>query len=258
MADTSLRERVLAGETVAGILLTSGSPTFAELCARIGFDWVMADLEHGTGTEADLLGQLQAIQGQGVTALVRVESATRIRIGRALDLGADGVMVPRLESLAKAERVVSWLRYPPAGERGIALSTRGAGMGATPHAGVPAINDRVLGIVQIENPGALEAAAAMAALGGIDVLFIGPTDLSHALGVPGDLDHQRYRDAVRTVSRACEGQGTAAGVLVWSVDDVPRYLDEGFRFFALSADGSLLRAAARRALDSFRESVAGR
>ena len=251
--DRGLRGRVLAGEALLGTLLTSGSAMFAEICARAGFDWVMADLEHGAGTEADLLGQLQGIQGGGAAGLVRVQQASRIAIGRALDLGAEGVMVPRLESLEEARQVVSWLRYPPTGERGVALFTRGARLGTVAHESIGELSERVLGIVQVENRTALGAAEEIAALDGVDVLFVGPTDLSHALGVPGRLDEQPYRDAVTTVGRAAKRHGKAAGVLVWAPEDLERYADEGFRFFAISSDGGILNRAARAAVDGSRK-----
>jgi 4-hydroxy-2-oxoheptanedioate aldolase len=248
-----IRERVLAGEALVGTLLTSGSAMFAEICARAGFDWVMADLEHGAGTEADLLGQLQGIQGGGAAGLVRVQQASRIAIGRALDLGAEGIMVPRLESLEEARQVVSWLRYPPAGERGVALFTRGARLGTVAHESIRELNERVVGIVQVENRAALAAAEEVAALDGVDVLFVGPTDLSHSLGVPGRLDEQPYREAVTTVGRAAKRHGKAAGVLVWAAEDLERYAEEGFRFFAISSDGGILNRAARSAVSSSRQ-----
>ena len=99
----SLRARILAGETLFGTFVGPGSPIVAEICARAGFDWLIVDLEHGAGTEADLLGQLHAI-GDRTTALVRPQSGERLRIGRALDLGAAGIMVPRLETVAEVAR----------------------------------------------------------------------------------------------------------------------------------------------------------
>jgi 2-dehydro-3-deoxyglucarate aldolase/4-hydroxy-2-oxoheptanedioate aldolase len=251
-----LRRRVLAGEPALGIFLSSGDPLFAEICARAGFDWVLADLEHGAGSEADLVGQFQAIQGAGASALVRVAAATRIGIGRALDLGAEGIMVPRVESAEEVARIVPWLRYPPDGERGVALFTRGTDLGRVPHAAVGDVNERILGVLQVENRGALADARTIAALDGVDVLFVGPTDLSHALRIPGDLDHVDFRGAVREVAQAAEGAGKAAGVLVREPTDLDRYLEEGYRFFGISSDGSILDRAARAAVARGRELLA--
>jgi 4-hydroxy-2-oxoheptanedioate aldolase len=247
---------VLGGEAVLGTFLSSGEPHFAEICARAGFDWVLADLEHGAGTEADLVGQLRAIQGAGATALVRVAAASRIAIGRALDLGAQGIVVPRVESADEAGRIVSWLRYPPEGACGVALFTRGAELGRVAHGSIAEVNDRILGLIQIENTGALAEAAAIAAIEGVDVLFVGPSDLSHALRVPGQLDHVDFRAAIRDVARAARGQGKAAGVMVWEPADLTRYAEEGFRFFAMSSDGSILDRTIRAAIARGRELLA--
>ncbi len=109
------RRRVLGGETLFGLFLDLSSPASAELCGRAGYDWLLVDLEHGSGTEADLPAMLMAVESTGAAAMVRTQSGERLRIGRALDLGATGIMVPRLESADEAREAVTFLRYPPAG-----------------------------------------------------------------------------------------------------------------------------------------------
>src|SRR3712207_3176722 len=123
----TLRERLLGGDTLVGTFLNLGSPLAAEACAVAGLDWVLVDLEHGGGHEAALAGQLQAAQGAGAHALVRVESLERPRAGRALDLGAEGIMFPHVDSADEAREAVRRLRYPPAGDRGVATYNRAAG-----------------------------------------------------------------------------------------------------------------------------------
>ncbi len=189
---TRIRERVLGGDLLVGAFGNLGSTLAAELVGRAGADWYLIDLEHGAGTEADLLGQLRAVEGTGAAALVRPEEATRLRIGRALDLGAEGVMLPRVDGADEARRAVSWLRWPPNGARGLALLTRGARLGEVGHDRVAELNALPLGIVQVETTGALRDADAIAAIDGVDVLFVGPTDLSHALGLPGRFDDARF------------------------------------------------------------------
>jgi 4-hydroxy-2-oxoheptanedioate aldolase len=251
-AHGTLRDRVLAGETTFGLFVDLESPLAAELCARAGFDWLILDLEHGVATETDLLALLNAVEVGGSTPLVRPQSGERLRIGRALDLGAHGIMVPRLDSAADAAEAVSFLRYPPSGVRGVALRTRGAGLGAVAHDRVRELNDRVLGIVQVESPGALREAEAIAAIDGVDVLFVGPTDLTHSLGVPGRFDDDVYRDALRTVVAACERHGKAAGILLYDTSVVPRYLELGFRFVGIGGAGALLADQAKAALAAVR------
>ncbi|HYM84781.1 MAG TPA: aldolase/citrate lyase family protein [Candidatus Dormibacteraeota bacterium] len=249
-----IRERVLAGEEVLGAFLNLGAPLAAELCARAGFDWLLVDLEHGAGTEADLLAQLYAIEGAAApsgarcAAIVRPEEGTRLRIGRSLDLGAEGIMLPRLERPDEIQRVVSWLRYPPTGVRGVALLTRGAELGEVAHGDVARLNDRVLGIVQVESPLAVANAGALAAIDGVDVLFVGPTDLSHSLGVPGFLDAPEYLAALGAVVKACRSHGKAAGILLRSADALDRHRELGFTFIGLSSDGAYVTDGARAAL----------
>jgi 4-hydroxy-2-oxoheptanedioate aldolase len=253
-----LRARTLAGETLFGTFLNLGSIQAAEVCARAGLDWVLVDLEHGSGTEADLLPQLTAIASAGVTALVRVEEGTRLRIGRVLDLGADGVMVPQVGSAAAARDVADWLRYPPAGKRGVALSTRGLRYGAGGHDSVDARNEEIVGIVQIESRAGVEAAADMAAIEGIDVLFVGPADLTHALGIRGQVDHPEFDAAIRTVANAARSHGKAAGIMLWKAEEAARYAALGYTIFSLSTDGGLLNAAIRGSLQAGRAASSSR
>ena len=198
MAD--LRRHIRAGETLIGVFSDLASPLAVELCGQAGFDWTVLDLEHGAATEADLLGLLYAAAAKPMAAIVRPPSAERLRVGRALDLGAEGVMLPQLKSIDEVREAVSYLRYPPVGQRGVALRTRGADMGALGHTDVArVVNERIVGIVQIENGGTVADADAIAALDEVDVLFVGPADLSHSLGIPGRFDEPRFQDSLRTV-----------------------------------------------------------
>ena len=245
---TNLRARIQAGETLLGTFLGLGSPTAAEICGRAGFDWVIIDLEHGAGSESELLANLHAVASTPTTALVRPRSADRLRIGRVLDLGAHGVMIPRVDLPAQAAEAVSFMRFPPDGTRGLALSTRGAGLGELGHAEVRAINPHIVGIIQVESPSAVEHAAAIAAIDGVDVLFVGPADLSHSLGIPGQFDDPRFREALERVVAAADGAGKAAGILLYDAAVLPRHLDLGFRFVGLGADGAFVADGARRML----------
>lgn len=246
---TDLRSRIRAGETLIGVFSDLASPLAAELCGRAGFDWIVLDLEHGAATESDLLALLHAVGTTPMAPIVRPQSAERLRVGRALDLGAAGIMLPQLQSGAAVREAVSYLRYPPVGQRGVALRTRGADMGALAHADVAhVVNERVVGIVQIESRGAVDAADEIAALDEVDVLFVGPADLSHALGIPGRFDDAAYLEAIGSVVAACDRHGKAAGVLIYDAAALPRHVDLGFRFIGLGSEGSYVSAGARAML----------
>jgi len=236
-----------------GAFVGLGSPPAAELVGRAGFDWAIVDLEHGFGTESELVATLHALETTGTAALVRPQSTERLRIGRALDLGAAGIMIPRLETPDEVREAVSYLRYPPAGARGVALLTRGAGLGDVAHGDVAALNEGILGIFQVESARAVENATEIAAIDGVDVLFVGPADLSHSMGVPGRFSEPAFRDALSRVVAACEASGKAAGILLYGTAGLRDHLDLGFRFVGLGSDAGWLLDGARTAVRSGRE-----
>jgi 2-dehydro-3-deoxyglucarate aldolase/4-hydroxy-2-oxoheptanedioate aldolase len=251
-AGAELRRRILSGETLFGAWDSLGAPGSAELMARAGLDWIVVDLEHGNTTEAELLAHLTAIEVGGAAALVRPQSGERLRIGRALDLGAAGVVVPRLDTIEQVREAVTFFHYPPSGQRGVALFTRGARLATVNHAGVAALNDDIVGIVQIESPSAVEAADDIAATDGVDVLFVGPADLSHSLGVPGRFPEASYQDALKQVVAACRANGKAPGILLYDHASFRPHLDLGFTFIGIGADVSFVNDGVKAALAAVR------
>jgi len=249
---STFRQRVLDGETLIGAWASLDSPASAELLARAGLDWVVVDLEHGAATEASLLAHLYALDAGGTAALVRPPSGERLRIGRALDLGALGIVVPRLDTAEQAREAVTFLRFPPAGQRGVGLLTRGARLGTVNHAGVAALNDDILGIIQIESPVALEAAEEIASIDGVDCLFVGPADLSHSLGIPGQFANPTYQAALRSVVDACRKHGKAPGILLYDHATFRPHLDLGYTFVGIGADVSFVNDGIKAALAAAR------
>jgi 2-dehydro-3-deoxyglucarate aldolase/4-hydroxy-2-oxoheptanedioate aldolase len=241
MAD--VRGRLAAGETLFGTFLGLGSALATEACAVAGFDWLLVDLEHGGGDERALLQQQIAGEAHGMPMFARVESPERIRTGRLLDAGVTGVMFPRLETIEEVAIAVRHLRYPPEGDRGVATYNRVYDFGLRPE-GLTTANDAVVGIVQVESRRALDAVAEIAAIPGVDVLFVGPRDLSTDLGCPGDLDHPTYRQALDQVLTAAKGAGATAGILAGDATQAAAYAALGFRFIGVGSDASLLARAA--------------
>ena len=237
-----LKARLRRGDATFGTFLGIGSPVAAEICAAGGVDWVLLDLEHGAGGEDQMLDVVPAAASYGVPTLVRAESTARIRTGRLLDLGAVGVMFPRIDGPSDAAAAVRHLRYPPAGDRGVATYNRMCRFGLDRDA-LARADAEVLGIAQIETSAAVESVEAIAALDGVDVLFVGPLDLSYALGVPGDRTAPVFVAALDRVLRAARAAGKAAGIMVPDGATAARLADEGWQFLAVGSDGVLLASA---------------
>ncbi len=237
-----LRARLAAGEPTVGTFVGTASPIAAEVCAAAGVDWIVLDLEHGAGGEEQVRHVVPATGAYGVPTVVRVESAARIRLGRVLDLGAAGVMLPRMESAEEVREAVRHLRYPPRGDRGVATYNRSCRFGLDPGA-LDRADDEVLAVVQVESPSAVDEVERIAALDGVDVLFVGPRDLSHALGVPGDWTAPAYVAAVERVRSAATAHGKACGLLVPDGATVAERWTEGWAFVAVGSDSTLLAGA---------------
>jgi 4-hydroxy-2-oxoheptanedioate aldolase len=237
-----LRSRLAAGEATVGTFVGAASPVTAEACAAAGVDWLLLDLEHGSGGEEQVRDVIPAAGAYGVPTLVRVESGARIRIGRVLDLGAAGVMLPRMDTAAEVREAVRHLRYPPDGDRGVATYNRACRFALDPGA-LTRAGAEVLGVVQIESASAVEEVERIAAIDGVDVLFVGPQDLSFNLGVPFALDSPTYLAALERVRGAAERHGKACGLLVGDGATAAARRAEGWRFVAVGSDATLLAAA---------------
>jgi 2-dehydro-3-deoxyglucarate aldolase/4-hydroxy-2-oxoheptanedioate aldolase len=253
----TIRRRILAGETLFGAWTDVASPLAAEITASAGYDWCVIDMEHGSVSEADVLALLLAVEAGGAAALVRPPSGERLRIGRALDLGAAGVVVPQLHSAAEAAEAVTFLRYPPAGRRGVALRTRGGRLGTLGHTEIQAVNELLVGVVQIESPGALRDVDAIAATDGVDVLFVGPADLSHSLGIPGQFSSPTYTDALDAVVAACRRHGKSPGILLYDHAAFGPHLERGFRFVGVGSESHFVAEGAKAALAAATAGAAG-
>jgi 4-hydroxy-2-oxoheptanedioate aldolase len=240
-----LKARLRNKEAVIGCWLNLGSAVTAEIVALAGFDWVLIDLEHGAGGEQDVIAQLQAISATPTAALVRVESHDKRRIHRVLDMGAEGVICPHIDDALQARDAVDGIRYPPHGSRGVAKMVRATGFGKDFNAYYGQSNDEILGVMQIESPEALLHLDEIAAIDGVDVLFIGPADLSMSLGIFGQFDHPLFVDAVNATVAAAERAGKATGILLFNPDDYARYFELGIRMIACGADATFVAEGSR-------------
>ena len=238
----ALAAAVRSGTPTLGTFIGSASPIAAEVCAAAGVDWVLLDLEHGAGGEEQVRDVVPAAGSYGVPTVVRAESAARIRTGRVLDSGAAGIMLPRMNTADEVAEAIRHLRYPPAGDRGVATYNRACRFGLDPGA-LDRANSEVLGVVQIESAVAVGNAEAIAALDGVDVLFVGPRDLSHDLGVPGELTAPVFTEAIGHVLAAGQKHGKACGLLVADGAAAAARLEQGWSFVGIGSDSTLLAAA---------------
>jgi 4-hydroxy-2-oxoheptanedioate aldolase len=246
------RNRVLAGEWLAGTFLNLGSSLTAEIAARCGFDWLMLDQEHGPGSEETLLQQLHAVSASGAATIVRIANNEPARFKRVLDLGAGGVMVPYVSTEAEARAAVASVRYPPHGQRGVSRFNRAAGFGQDFDDYYAHGHERLVTMAQIETPESLANLDAIAAVDGVDVLFIGPLDLTTNMGIQGQFDHPLFVDARHAVAAAARKAGKAAGILATAQNQIPMLRSEGFSVMAFGSDGGAVTAGLRQTLTSLR------
>jgi 2-dehydro-3-deoxyglucarate aldolase/4-hydroxy-2-oxoheptanedioate aldolase len=234
-------ETLKRGQLTVGTFLGLASPLAAEVAAVSGVDWVLLDLEHGSGGEEQVSPTVVASGGYGVPTLVRVESSERIRIGRVLDSGVAGVMLPRVDSVEQVESAVRHMSYPPNGDRGVATYNRAVAWGKNLDALAPEPQSALL--VQIETLGALAAVAEIAAVRGVDALFVGPLDLSYALGVPRDFKNPKFLGALEKVLAAANSHNKVAGILASDTTIARFYVEMGFKFIAIGSDSTLMAKA---------------
>lgn len=226
-----------------------GSPAVAELAAESGFDWVLINLEHGCESDGGLAHQLRAVRGSQARAIVRIGAPHSDLILCVLDWGADGIMVPHVNSAVEADAVVQAAHYRPRGHRGFSRPVRAHGYGLRPpgkKSAAPLI------MAQIESAVGVAHASEIARVEGVDVLFVGPADLQ------SDLKHQSgsaldYAACLRLVVAAAQAAGKAAGIPVRELTDLKAHIDLGFTHVAMDSDLSILRNVYRQMLSAARQ-----
>lgn len=239
------KKRLVGGERLAGSFLNLGSPFVTELAGCAGFDWLLIDHEHGVGGEETLLQQLIAASATPAFPIVRIAANETPRFKRALDFGAGGIMVPWVNTAAEAEAAVASLRYPPRGIRGVMKATRACEYGS----GFPDYfargHERLVLMTQIETAEALKNVEAIAAVDGVDVLFIGPMDLTTSLGIQEQFTHPLYLDAVKRITQAARNAGKATGILLLNPALLPMCTEYGITAICLGSDAGHVNAGLR-------------
>lgn len=252
-APVSFKQRLAEGPAAIGCWLHLASPIAAEIVAGTGYDCVMIDLEHGPGSPMDALSLLQAMQGRGCAPLLRVGANDPVEIKRVLDLGLAGIMIPSVDNREAAAEAVAACRYPPLGRRGMAPTiVRASDYGRDWRGYVERAARDLLVICQIESPEAVASAAGIAAIEGVDMIFLGPFDLSAALGHPGKPDHPEVRRRIEETEAAVKAAGRLLGGIPTPERDAAALFAAGYDLVLADFDLVLLRDAAGASLDRLR------
>lgn len=245
------KRALAAGERQTGLWMSLCSPTVAELIGPSGFDWLVLDTEHAPNELPDIVAQLRALEGAHPEPVVRPAWNDTVLIKRFLDAGAQTLLIPFVQNAGEARGAARAMRYPPEGVRGVAVAPRANRYGRVRDYGAR-VNDELCLLAQVETRAALGEIAAIAAVDGVDGIFVGPSDLAADLGHFGHPGHPEVQAAIREAARACAAAGKPAGILAPVEADARRYIDWGYRFVAVGADLGLLRAAADALAARFR------
>lgn len=229
-------ERLRSGEPVAAGWLSIVEPAIAEITASVGYEVVFLDMEHNTASLKDVEHGMRGLEtGGNPGTVVRVPSDDPVYLKQVLDIGVDGVMVPMVETPAEAETLVEATRYPPDGKRGTGV-WRAQEYGERLVEYVKSADESLLRVAQLETPTAVDNAAEIAEVDGIDSLFVGPIDLSTALGNPGDTRSDAFFEAIETIIDAAHDRDKPVGVLALDYEDVVYYDDLGFDWQIVGVD----------------------
>ena len=247
------REKLLRGERTVGCFLEIASPTAAECLALAGFDYIIVDTEHGAGDPQSALDLIRCAKLYGTTPFARVQEISRAPILKMLDAGAMGLIIPQLNSVEEAEAVWRYGKYAPLGERGVSGSA-GTGFWQEDYArhGLPALfetaNRETMLIPQCESLGCLEHLEEIVAMPGIDGIFVGPFDLSTAMGIPGQFEHPDFLAALRRIRAVCRAAGKPTLIYAADPESARADLAMGYDSITYSMDAGLLIEAGKAAI----------
>jgi 4-hydroxy-2-oxoheptanedioate aldolase len=238
------------GKPQIGIWSSLSSHIVAEVLAHAGFDWVLLDTEHSPNELPMVEAQLHAMVGGTATPVVRLPWNDMVLIKRFLDIGAQSILLPYVQTLEEATSAVRYTRYPPQGVRGVAGSTRATGYGRIKDY-FKRVHDELCVLVQVETRLAIKNLDAIAAVDGIDGVFIGPNDLAADLGHLGNWQHPEVWKVMEDAAKRIRRAGKAPGILVGEADG-RRCLDMGFQFVAVGADVAMLARGSEALASKFK------
>ncbi len=242
--------RAEAGPLI-GCWLALGSPITTEVMGLAGFDWLLLDAEHAPNDVLSLIPQLMALKDSPSAPVVRPPWNDAVAIKRLLDAGFYNFLIPFVETAGQARAAVAATRYPPQGVRGVSVSQRSNRYGAVDDY-FAKVNEQISVIVQIESRAGVDAAAEIAAVPGVDALFVGPSDLAAGYGQLGNPGHPEVQAAIAHVQAQARAAGKPVGILSPAEADARRYLAQGFNLVAVGSDLGVLRTQSQALADKYR------
>jgi 2-dehydro-3-deoxyglucarate aldolase/4-hydroxy-2-oxoheptanedioate aldolase len=243
---SGLRQRLKSGELLLGqMVLELFTPGIGPMLAACGLDFVLFDMEHGRCDIALLAEMIASCRGNAIVPLARVPDVNFSPLSRVLDLGARGVMVPRVETRQQAEDIVSQLRYAPAGRRGVALGIAHDLYRAGDPSFFAQANEETLVILLLETEKAFENLEEIVSVPGVDVAWMGHYDLTVSMGIPAQFTHPRFLGAMDALVAACRKHGVAPGFLPPTPESALHWIDKGFRVLSLGSDIGVFQDAVR-------------
>lgn len=236
---------------LAGIWASSGSPLMAEICAGSGLDWLLIDMEHSPNSLESVTAQLQAVAAYSVSPVVRVPINDWVVIKQVLDIGAQNILVPMVSTAQEAREAVEAMHYPPRGRRGVGSALARSARWNRVENYLATAHEHVSLIVQIETAQGVENTAEIAAVDGVDGIFVGPSDLSASMGLIGQQSHPDVVAAVRHTFEATHAAGKPVGVNAFDEQTAKGYLEDGANFVGVGADVALVARGSERLAATF-------
>jgi 4-hydroxy-2-oxoheptanedioate aldolase len=252
-----IKKRILNGELLSGMFLNLGAGCVAQMAGRAGLDWVLIDMEHGLIDYSSLASYIQAANAGGAAPVVRVMANSAEHFKKALDLGASGIMVPQVNTADEARMAARYLRYPPAGVRGMTRTNWASSFGFDSKEYLREANDNLLLAVQIETAEGVSNAAEIAAVDGVDVLFVGPSDLSCSLGVACDLKNSMLKECIEGILAAARKYGKNAGILIKDPSGLAFAVQNGFMLVAMGTDIGIVKDGITEIAEMFKNCKKG-
>ncbi len=247
-----LKRRLKLGEVLFGAWIHTGSVTCAELLAHQGFDFLIFDLEHSPAELKEAVEVLRAVQSTPTTCVIRVPWNDHVFLKKVLDAGFDSIMIPSVDTAEEADAAVQACRYPPRGRRGYgAPAVRASGYGATADYASRAEEELLL-IIQLETAKAVQNAAAICAVDGVDVPFIGVSDLAASLGYLERAGHENVRRSIEGVEKVLKASGKPFGTVPSAGAAWPDLVRTGYQLIPMAADVSMLRMGAKAAIEELK------